>query len=230
MAEFILMLTRNDVTVSNAEQLLDDILATGVEHVGFKDVGLAPDQMRSLVERLREAGRSIHLEVVSLSEEDELRSAQIGRSLDVDYLIGGSRWRQVGPLIAGSHIKYFPYPGEVSGHPAELRGDVAQIVADVTQMGMADSVDGINLLAFRHASLEGLDVLRGVLAEVSLPVIVAGSIDSLERIRAVDATGAWAFTIGGAVLDRRIEPGAPLKSQIEAVLAAIGPSAEGRPA
>ncbi len=90
--------------------------------------------------------------------------------------------------------------------------------------------NGINLLAFRHASLEGLDVLHGVLAEVSLPVIVAGSIDSLERIRAVDATGAWAFTIGGAVLDRRIEPGAPLDSQIEVVLAAISPSAEGRPA
>ncbi len=183
--------------------------------------------MRSLVARLRDAGRTVHLEVVSLSEEDELRSAAIGRSLEVDYLIGGSRWRQVGPLIADSPIKYFPYPGEISGHPAELRGDVAQIAADAAEM--ADSVDGINLLAFRHASLDGMDVLRGVLADVSLPVIVAGSIDSVQRVREVTASGAWAFTIGGAVLDRRIEPGAPLKSQIETVLTAVRSSATKQP-
>jgi len=227
MSEFILMLTRNDVTVADAEQLLDAVLETDVKHVGFKDIGLAPSQMRRLVGRLREAGRSIHLEVVSLSEEDELRSAQIARSLEVDYLIGGTRWRQVAALIAGSQIKYFPYPGEISGHPAELRGDVERIVADATEM--ADSVDGINLLAFRHASLAGMDVLRGVLAGVSAPVIVAGSIDSVERVREVSESGAWAFTIGGAVLDGQIEPGAPLASQIETVLAAIPSSAAERP-
>jgi hypothetical protein len=218
MSEFILMLTRDDVTVSNAEELLDDVLETEVKHVGFKDVGLPPEQMRNLVERLRDAGRSIHLEVVSLSEEAELRSAEIGRSLEVDYLIGGTRWREVAPLIAETPIKYFPYPGEIFDHPAKLEGDVERISADANEM--VGSVDGINLLAFRHTTLAGMDVLRGVLANVSLPVIVAGSIDSVARVREVAASGAWAFTIGGAVLDGRVEPGAPLRSQIEAVLSA----------
>jgi hypothetical protein len=218
MSEFILMLTRDDVTVSNAAELLDDALETDVKHVGFKDVGLPPDQMRDLVERLRDAGRSVHLEVVSLSEEAELRSAEIGLTLEVDYLIGGTRWREVAALIAGTPIKYFPYPGEIFDHPAKLGGDVGRLTADATEM--TGSVDGINLLAFRHTTLSGMDVLRGVLANVSLPVIVAGSIDSVARVREVSDSGAWAFTIGGAVLDGRIEPGAPLASQIEMVLSA----------
>lgn len=218
MSEFILMLTRDDVTVSNAAELLDEVLQTEIEHVGFKDVGLPPDQMRDLVERLRAAGRSVHLEVVSLNEEAELRSAEIGVSLEVDYLIGGTRWREVAPLIAETPIKYFPYPGEIFDHPAKLAGDVERLTADAAEMG--DSVDGINLLAFRHTTLNGMDVLRGVLAEVSLPVIVAGSIDSVARVHEVSESGAWAFTIGGGVLDGRIQPGASLRSQIETVLSA----------
>jgi hypothetical protein len=218
MSEFILMLTRNDVTVADAESLLDEVLDTDIRHVGFKDIGLPADAMQRLVDRLHGAGRLVHLEVVSLSEEDELRSAQVGRDLGVDYLIGGTRWREVSALLAGTDIKYFPYPGEIVGHPATLRGDVDQFVTDAEAMG--ESADGINLLAYRHETIDGLEVLRGVLAGVSLPVIVAGSIDSVERVRAVAAAGAWAFTIGGAALDGMIVPGAPLKAQIEATLAA----------
>jgi hypothetical protein len=225
MAEFILMLTRDDVTVPDAEQLLDAVLETDIQHVGFKDVGLPVDALRGIVERLHEAGRTAHLEVVSLSKDDELRSAEIGRDIGVDYLLGGTRWRHVAELLAAADIRYFPYPGEIVGHPAELRGDVERLVADTEEM--AATVDGINLLAFRHRGLDGLELLEGVLAEVSLPVLVAGSIDSVERVRAVAAAGAWAFTIGGAALDGLIVPGGSLKDQIEATLAAAAsPAAE----
>jgi mannose-6-phosphate isomerase-like protein (cupin superfamily) len=220
LSEFILMLTRDDVTVPNARDLLREVLSTPVRHVGFKDVGLPLEEMRALVREIRAAGRSMHLEVVSLTEEEELRSAQVAIELEVDYLIGGTRWSLVRPLLEGTGIRYFPYPGTIVGHPAQLEGSVEQIVADAERMG--EAVDGINLLAYRHVELDGAALLEAVQERVSLPVIAAGSVNSLERVRAVAATGAWAFTIGAAALDLRIVAGGTLARQLEAVLEAAG--------
>ena len=51
-------------------------------------------------------------------------------------------------------------------------------------------------------------------------MICAGSVDSVERIRALDACGAWGFTIGTAALDGALVEGAPLSGQLQAALAA----------
>jgi hypothetical protein len=216
MAEFILMLTRDDVTVPNALELADVVLETEVRHIGFKDIGLDQGQMRSLVDKLHAAGRIVHLEVVSLNEDDELRSAEVGLGLGVDYLIGGTSWHRVADLIAGSALRYFPYPGRIVGHPAVLAGEPEAIIADAQTM--SERADGVNLLAYRHQSIDGAELLTRVAASVAKPIIAAGSIDSLARVRAVSSS-AWAFTIGAAALDRRIVPGAPLAAQIEHVLA-----------
>jgi hypothetical protein len=51
-------------------------------------------------------------------------------------------------------------------------------------------------------------------------VVVAGSINSAERIAAIRSAGADAFTIGTAAIDGSYAPGAgPLESQLRAVLA-----------
>jgi len=54
-------------------------------------------------------------------------------------------------------------------------------------------------------------------------VVVAGSIDSAERIAAVGAAGADAFTIGTAAFDGSYAPGAgPVEAQLRAVLRDCG--------
>ncbi|HXE46287.1 MAG TPA: hypothetical protein VN635_13980 [Conexibacter sp.] len=217
MAQFILMLTRDDVTVPNALELVREAVETPVAHIGFKDIGLPFAEMQEVVDVIHGAGRSAHLEVVSLAEEDELRSAQTALDLGVDYLLGGTRWRPVGDLIKGRDIRYFPYPGRVEGHPGTLAGSVDEIVADAEEM--QGSVDGINLLAYRHQTLDGTDVTAAVVSRVELPVIVAGSIDSIARIETVTGAGAWGFTIGAAALDCRVVDG-DLRAQLEAVVAA----------
>jgi hypothetical protein len=47
----------------------------------------------------------------------------------------------------------------------------------------------------------------------------------VERIRTLEACGAWAFTIGTAALDGVLVDGAPLARQLEAALEAAGASA-----
>ena len=46
--------------------------------------------------------------MVSLNEEDEIRSANTAVELDVDYLMGGTRVNIVSEIIKSTKIKYLP--------------------------------------------------------------------------------------------------------------------------
>ena len=47
--EFIFMLTRDDETLADAREVYASVAATGVRHVGCKDVGLPPEELRGLL-------------------------------------------------------------------------------------------------------------------------------------------------------------------------------------
>jgi NAD(P)H-dependent flavin oxidoreductase YrpB (nitropropane dioxygenase family) len=126
-------------------------------------------------------------------------------------------------ILAGTGVKFWPYVGRIVGHPCLLRGTVEEIVAD-TKRAAELGVDGINLLAYRYDG-DVEELTRAVVAAADLPVICAGSVDSVERIRALEACGAWAFTIGTAALDGALVDGAPLSGQLQAALEAAGVTA-----
>lgn len=218
MSNFVLMLTRNDVTVPDAHAVLELALAAGVEHVGFKDIGLPRAEMAVLVETIHEAGRHAHLEVVSLTEEDERTSVQIGKELGFDYVLGGTRWQLGADILNGSGVQYFPYAGTVRGHPGTLDGSDEQILSEIA--AMKDAVTGVNLLAYRHVSEDGDGLVTSVCQSSPIPVLIAGSVASVDRIKFVTAAGAWGFTIGAAVLDRRVVPGRNVTTQLQSVLEA----------
>jgi 2,4-dienoyl-CoA reductase-like NADH-dependent reductase (Old Yellow Enzyme family) len=75
--KFILMLTYNDSTVKDALKIFCECKDLDIQHWGFKDVGLSPEKMKELVQEMKEAGKTTYLEVVSLSEDEGLRGAQI---------------------------------------------------------------------------------------------------------------------------------------------------------
>ncbi len=218
MIEFIFMLTRDDVTLKDAREVYASIAGSGVRHVGCKDVGLPREELAKFMDEIRANGHVSHLEVVSETEEATLTSARVAAEVKPDYLIGGTLIEPVHEILAGTGIRFFPYVGQIVGHPCLLRGSIEEIVADA-ERAAALGVDGINLLAYRYdGDVEALT--RAVVSATHLPVICAGSVDSAERIRALDACGAWAFTIGTAALDGVLVDGAPLRGQLEAALAA----------
>jgi 4-hydroxythreonine-4-phosphate dehydrogenase len=218
MIEFIFMLTRDDVTLKDAREVYASIAGSGVRHVGCKDVGLPREELAKFMDEIRSNGHVSYLEVVSETEEATLTSARVAAEVKPDYLIGGTLIEPVQEILAGTGIRFFPYVGQIVGHPCLLRGSIEEIVAD-TERAAALGVDGINLLAYRYdGDVEALT--RAVVSATGLPVICAGSVDSAERIRALDGCGAWAFTIGTAALDGVLVDGAPLRGQLEAALAA----------
>ena len=216
MIEFIFMLTRDDETLADAREVYASIAASGVRHVGCKDVGLPLAELQGLMSDIKANGHTTHLEVVSESEQATLASARAAAEIGPDYVIGGTLIEPVQEILAGTGIKFFPYVGQIVGHPCLLRGSVAEIAEDARR-AEALGVDGINLLAYRYDG--DVDTLvEAVVEATSLPVIAAGSVDSADRIRALEQRGVWAFTIGTAALDGVLLPGASLDAQLRYAL------------
>ena len=216
--EFIFMLTRKDETLADARKVYASVAAAGVRHFGCKDVGLPRKELEALLSDIESNGHTSYLEVVSESDEATLASARAAAEIQPDYLIGGTLIEPVQEIIAGTGIKFFPYVGRVVGHPCLLRGSIQEI-ADDARRAEALGLDGVNLLAYRYdGDVEAL--VDAVVSNTSLPVIAAGSVDSVERIRALANHGAWAFTIGTAALDGVFLPEEPLQAQLELALEA----------
>jgi hypothetical protein len=226
VAEFVFMLTRDDVTVPDARRVYDEVADAGVTHFGCKDVGLPAAELKALVEEIRSAGHVAHLEVVAETEEAALRSARAAVDVGVDYLLGGTQIEQIQAVVAGTGIRFFPYIGRVVGHPCLLRGEVDEIAAhgaEAERLG----VDGLNLLAYRY-DRDVPPLIESVSSATRLPVLCAGSVDSLERVRELVGLGVWGFTVGTAALDGRFVPGAPLREQLQAIVAAANGGPAGR--
>lgn len=224
MTEFIFMLTRDDQTVNDARQIYESVLDTGVTHVGCKDVGLPRAELAALMQDIRAAGHTSYLEVVSETQEATLQSARVAAEVGPDYLIGGTLIEPVQEIIAGTGIRFFPYIGQIIGHPCLLRGSIEEITQDAVRVHER-GVDGINLLAYRHDG-DVDQLVEAVTGATPLPVIAAGSVDSAARIQALGERGVWAFTVGTAALDGVLVPGAPLADQLRFILdAAAGVTA-----
>ncbi|MEH6527561.1 MAG: cupin domain-containing protein [Sneathiella sp.] len=214
---FIFMLTRNDKTVEDAEQHLITALAAGVHHIGFKDVGLPFERLKQLNEAIKAGGATSYLEVVSLDKESEIASAKAAVEIGVDILLGGTNVDAVLPILSGTEIQYYPFPGKIEGHPSALTGSIDEIVASAVELNSREGVSGLDLLAYRSTeNVTGL--MAAVCAAVDKPVIMAGSIGSRERIEIVRRSGAAGFTIGTAALDGDYPADSPeLETQLRSI-------------
>jgi hypothetical protein len=212
MPHFIFMLTREDRTVADAHRVYASLAKTPLRHIGFKDIGLPFDELRSLAAQARRDGRQVMLEVVSSSREAELRSVEAAARLGVDCLLGGRHAPDAVRILQGTGVRYFPFAGHTQGHPTRLTGTVEEIVDDARRLAALPGVHGLDLLAYRFAG-DAPDLARRVVQAVDLPVIAAGSIDSAVRVRAMRQAGVWAFTVGSAVFDGRFLP-EPVPQQV----------------
>lgn len=218
MTEFIFMETYNDMTRTDAISVYKEISDTNVKFIGFKDIGLPMTQLKELHKMMKKDGKITFLEVVSASEKETMQSTKVAINLGVDYLIGGTYIDATLPLIKNTKIKYFPYVGKIIDHPCKLRGSIEEIINDTKKVKDKD-IQGINLLAYRYNG--DVEKLIEKVSAVGLPMIVAGSIDSYERVRKMKDMDIWAFTIGGAIFDKKFVSQGSLTDNINAVLKEI---------
>jgi uncharacterized protein related to proFAR isomerase len=89
---------------------------------------------------------------------------------------------------------------------------------------MADGAAGVDLLAYRATDAAPSDLVKAARAALGTgELIVAGSIESSDQVRALSAAGVDGFTIGTAVFDGTFRSGCDgLAPQIRAVLDCLG--------
>jgi len=213
--EFILMLTYNDTTVKDALKIFHECKETPVTHWGFKDVGLPPGEMKALVREMRDAGKTTYLEVVSLSEEEGLRGAKIAVEAGFDILMGTVLFDSILDYLKDKPIKYYPFPGHIYGHPSIMDGTIEEVVAHARLLE-SKGVPGMDLLSYRYIGDARL-LLAEVVKATNVPIVSAGSIDSYRRIAEVWQTGAWGFTIGSALFDKKFVANGTFKENTLAV-------------
>lgn len=212
---FILMLTYNDQTVTEARDIFRECKDLPVTHWGFKDVGLPVPEMKQLVWDMKKAGKTTFLEVVSLSEQEGLAGAKLAVEAGYDILMGTVFFDSILSYLRDKPVKYYPFPGHVYGHPSILDGEIGQIVEHARYLE-GRGVQGLDLLSYRYVG-DASALLRQVVAATRVPIVSAGSIDSYARLEEVYQAGAWGFTIGSALFDKRFVPQGSFKDNVLAV-------------
>ena len=213
--EFILMLTHHDSTVENALQIFRECQDTPVVHWGFKDVGRPLGEMKALVREMKATGKTTYLEVVSLSEAEGLRGAQMAVEAGFDVLMGTVFFDSILAYLKDKPIRYYPFAGHVYSHPSILDGTIDEIVAHARFLE-GRGVQGIDLLTYRYVG-DAPKLLQEVVKATQVPIVSAGSIDSYQRIAEVWEAGAWGFTIGSALFEQKFAPAASFRDNVLAV-------------
>lgn len=222
--DFIFMLTHQDKTVQNCLDVYDTLSGIGLKHVGFKDVGVDKATLKELARRIKSDGCIAYVEVVSQSPESIRQSITASMELGVDRVLGGQDIKLALDTFKVGGPSYYPFPGKPMGHPTKLGGTAADVEADCRK-AVASGCPGVDLLAYRATDADPLDLIRAARRGVGDNgyLIVAGSIDSPARIKAVAAAGANAFTIGSAVFEEAFAQGIRgVRDQCKAVLRAAG--------
>jgi hypothetical protein len=218
MIEFIFMLTKDDRTIVDATEVLDSIADSGLRYVGFKDVGADPARQREITVRAHDLGMEVMLEVVSTSAEAEANSVRSARAAEVDWVLGGTNPEAGTQILAGTDIRYCPFPGTVTGHPSVLSGSIDDIAASAASLSGMEGVHGVDLLTYRHAEADPEKLTHAVVAACDGPVIAAGALVTRDQINLLNRAGAWGFTIGSAIFNGQL-PGAPsVPAQVQTVL------------
>jgi hypothetical protein len=216
------MLTRADRTIRDGLQVLDEIHDLGIRHVGFKDVGIAKAELIELHRAIKAMGATSYLEVVSTSVDACLESARVAREVGVDRLLGGAQADEIMEILAGTAIEYLPFPGRPFGHPTQLAGAVHEIEADCRRFA-ARGAAGVDLLAYRATEADPIELVKAARRATPGTLLVAGSVGTPAKVRALRDAGADAFTVGSAVFDGSFVPEVgSLRSQLQAVLDAAG--------
>lgn len=204
--ELIVMLTHHDRTVENAIEVYESCRNSKANFWGFKEQGLPLEKMKALCKMMKDDGKTTFLEIVAYTEEECLVGAQYAVDCGFDYLMGTMYFDSVRDLVRSHGIKYMPFVGDVQGRPSVVYGTIEDTIQEGVALAKAGKVDGIDLLGYRFVG-DAVKLNHDFVEAVQpyVPVCLAGSVSSYQRLDEVAYTGAWAYTIGSAFFENMFD-------------------------
>lgn len=199
MIELIAMLTHNDKTVSNARSVFADAVDAPTQHWGFKDTGLPTEELALVARDMKQAGKTVHFESLEEDESACLAAADFAVREQLDYLIGMAYHASVAKVLAQGGVGYLPTCGARSGIPRMLHGTIDEIVADANRVRI--DVDGVTLSLYRWTDGDPEALGEAFIGSVQGPVVITGSINSVQRMDTIAKLAPWGITVGSALFD-----------------------------
>lgn len=211
----IVMLTHNDHTVANAREIYLQNRHSQARFWGFKEEPLSRQEMKDLFAQMKQDGKTTFLEVVEYTEEAGLAGAKTALECGCDILMGTKFYPSINRFCQANDLKYMPFVGELAERPTILSGNIADIIAEA-QSYAAKGVHGIDLLGYRYTG-NAAKLNAELVKSVPVPVCIAGSVNSYQRLDELKAAQPWAFTIGSAFFDNQFS--GSIAEQIDKVCA-----------
>jgi len=199
-ADLIVMLTWNDRTVHTAHEIFEECKGLPVQTWGFKDVGIGHDEMKRLAASMKEAGKTVFIENIEQDEDVILRCADLCIECGVDAMTGGKYFDSARDKLHRFGLRYEPTLGNLTGRPAVLKGSIIEIAREAEELGQK-GVDGVCIASYRYSG-NSVELMRAI-TKLGVPLCVAGSVDSFNRIDEVIACGVSSFTIGSAFFEHK---------------------------
>lgn len=217
-SKLIILLTYNDQTVRNAMDVFKECYDLPIDNWGFKNNGISKREMCELNDLLKSKGKTTFFEVVTYDEESCMNAAKFAHECGFDYLIGTLYYPRVWEFIKTKSLRYFPFVGDVKGIPSVLRGKAEDIVLQAEDLFYNQNVHGVNILAYRYQTGSSEKLAKSIVDKTKSNTIIAGGIDSFERIKEIDSIQPWGFTIGSALFAEKFVPGAGYRTNLEKVI------------
>ena len=214
----VVMLTHNDLTVSNAEEIFNRCMNSKARFWGMKEEPLPLPRMKTLYAAMKKSGVGTVLEVVAYDEEAGMKGARMGAACGCDILMGTKFHRSIADFCSDNGIRYMPFVGSITGRPSRLFGSAEEMVEEALE-AIEYGAWGVDLLGYRYVG-DAAALNKTIVESISAPVCIAGSIDSFNRLDEVRQTAPWGFTIGSAFFNNRF--GDDFASQIDAVIDHLG--------
>lgn len=211
--ELIVMLTHNDLTVENAYQIFEQCKDTKALYWGFKEQPLPIEEMKRIYSKMKECGKRTVLEVVAYTESEGLEGAQMAATCGCDVLMGTCYSESIRQFCEDNNISYMPFIGKIVDRPSILEGSIETMLEEAETLKKKGAY-GIDLLGYRYTG-NAEQLISEVVSKAGIPVCVAGSIDSYERLRFIKKAQPWAFTIGSAFFEQKF--GTSMAEQIDKV-------------
>lgn len=217
LEKLIVMLTHNDVTVKDAEEIFEENKDLPVTNWGFKDVGLEPEKKKELCRMMKDAGKTTYLEVVTYSEEECMRGARLAAECGFDCLLGTIFYDSVMEYVKTTDLKYFPFVGKVSQSPSILEGSCDFMLEQAEKYAKAGA-EGVDLLGYRYMEGDPNILSAAFVKAGSLPTVLAGSIGSKERMLLVKQMNPAYFTMGSALFTKNFVKDGSFRENLEEVV------------
>lgn len=201
MINCVTMLTRNDITVPNALDVVKENCHAKAEYWGFKDVGVTFEQGEALIREMQAAGKHVAIEPLTSDEETANKWADIAIKYHIDAFLG-KFFKSVSKKLNDAGILYFPPFGRRDEN-GRLLGTIEELKAEAMEI-LDQGSSGIRISAFRW--LEGdpevlTMALKELFDEKKVPFMMTGSINDFEKLDFVKKVQPWGITVGGALFD-----------------------------